>query len=112
MMQNFFLSTETTASKGRSEGKRVQENNTKDESRHVEIPKSSAQSVSTTREESEVIEVKADGPVVSASEPTTLFSLISKRNWKGVVNRCRGDETKEAMTWVMEKNRVSYSRDD
>ena len=56
------------------------------------------------REDSSEIEVESDGPAVSSSHRTKLFSLITKRNWSAAVKRCRGEGAMEAMTWIVEKN--------
>lgn len=75
----------------------------KDDDRQTES--SSLQEGTSTRDESEIIEVSSSGPIVSVTEPTKLFSMISKRNWASVVKRCKGDGSKEAKTWIVEKNR-------
>lgn len=66
--------------------------------------------VHSKREDSEANEITLMGPVVSRDEPTKLFSLISQRQWDAVVKRCRGEDAKEAMTWVVEKNRDNSIR--
>jgi len=58
------------------------------------------------RDDPEVfIEINLKGPEVSASQPTRLFSYIAKRNWDAALKRCKGVESKEALTWVTQKNR-------
>jgi hypothetical protein len=41
---------------------------------------------------------------VSSKDPTKLFSFVKKKNWAGVVKRCKGEDRKEASTWVVEHN--------
>jgi len=41
---------------------------------------------------------------VTSKDPTKLFSFVKKKNWAGVVKRCKGEDRKEASTWVVEHN--------
>ena len=59
---------------------------------------------SESREDCSEGVVDFEGPVVSSSEKTELFSLILKRNWPDAVKRCRAEGAMEAMTWIVEEN--------
>lgn len=41
---------------------------------------------------------------VSSTNPTKLFSFVSKRNWAGAVKRCSGADKAEATKWIVEHN--------
>ena len=73
----------------------------KSDERHVN---SSPRQESGRREDSSEVVVDFEGPVVSSSRGTKLYSLITKRNWPAAVKRCKGEGAKEAMTWIVEKN--------
>lgn len=109
-MNNFFATpssqTSTTSQKYRRSFVQSFDNHSVTESPTDErFTESSPHQGNGTRDEAESIEVYPSGPHVSAAEPTKLFTMINKRNWAGVVKRCRGDDAKEAKTWIVEKNR-------
>lgn len=81
--------------------------NDKSEERYTESP---TETESSSRESAEMPSLQGDDQLVSAAEPTKLFSMITKRNWEGVVKRCKGEDAKEAMAWVVEKNRDNSVR--
>ena len=74
----------------------------KNDERHVNS--SLRQGRETRKDYSEVV-VDFEGPIVSSSQGTKLFSLVTKCNWPYTVQRCRGEQgAKEAMTWIVKKN--------
>jgi hypothetical protein len=57
-----------------------------------------------SKETREAADTASDDVCVSSANPTKLFSFVKKRNWAGVVKRCKGGDRKEASTWVVEKH--------
>ena len=62
------------------------------------------------RDDSSEVQDDLEGPVVSSSQGTKLFSLITKRNWPATIQRCKGEGGVEAMTWIIEKNMDGSTR--
>ena len=73
-----------------------------DESHHNSYPCRGVERREDT--DSSEAEVSVQGAVVSSSQGTKLFYLITKQNWPDAVKRCRGEGSMEAMTWIVEKN--------
>jgi len=105
MMKNFFsMAPPETLAGARGHGDKHQPDQEKENEARFGSNTSPYQD-SAARDDTESVELDTNGPTVTSSNPTKLFSYIIKRNWPAVVKRCKGADSREARTWVVEKNR-------